>query len=66
MNLQPYTQNTSFTRPQMWAFRQHSELFPTTTEAPFLLEGTSSAGFSVKKSAGRIMSWKISTGLDTC
>lgn len=46
---------------QMCDFRQHSE--SASRDDTFLFEGTSSDGLAPKKSAGRIMSWKISTGL---
>lgn len=45
----------------MCAFLQHSE--SASRDDPFLLDGTSIEGLAVKKSAGRIMSWNISTGL---
>lgn len=45
----------------MCAFLQHSE--SANRDDPFLLDGTSIEGLAVKKSAGRIMSWNISTGL---
>lgn len=45
----------------MCAFLQHSE--SANREDPFLLDGTSIEGLAVKKSAGRIISWNISTGL---
>lgn len=49
----------------MCAFRQHSDE-PTTLEAEFFPEGTSKDGLAVKKSAGLIMSWNVSTGLPCC